>query len=189
MLAGNKALAWQGPVLIIDRKLGLARDLGWPIADRRHRVQDVMRGLPGGVCYVPHWEVKVARAEVDLLIQQAFSRAPWDPALLVVVDEAWRVAYEGGPPGQVHRLAWEGRAAGIQGLIISQRPADVSKDVVTQCARQYIFATSMEGPYFQRYGIDHAAVEALLQQGGQYSYVVYESGVIQGPRKERPLTS
>ena len=193
-LAAGECRAWDGPVLVIDRKLCMSGDLGWPTADRTHRTADILRylglgpgdGPPrrGGLCYVPHWDYHVARAECDLLIRALFACGPHDPALLLVVDEAWRVAREGDRPGQVHRVAVEGRASGIQGYFISQRPADVSKDVVTQCDRMIIFDTSFEGPWMQRYGIDHAGVTAQLKAAPQYSYVVWDGDTIQGPRRE-----
>lgn len=185
--AAHRCLEWDGPCLVIDRRGGMYRDLGWPTADRKHRPEDLIAAAAGGICYVPHWDPTVARAETDELVAEIFARGPHSPAWLLCVDEAWRVAREGDRPGQVHRAAVEGRAAGIQLLAVSQRPADVSKDLVTQCGRIVIFQTSLEGPWMQRYGIDHAAVEALLNAAPPYSYVTWDGRSIQGPFREAQL--
>ena len=191
--AAGLALAWAGPCLIIDRANGLSDLLGWPAATRRDSHRDIMRALLGGpglghLCYIPHWDTAIARAETDLLIRVLFARGPHDPALLLIVDEAWRVAREGERPGQVHRVAVEGLAAGIQLVAISQRPANVSKDLVTQCDRMVLFPTSFEQNWLGRYGIDHAEVSGLLDRAPQYSYVTWDQKTIQGPHIDPPLT-
>ena len=179
------AARWPGPVLFVNtQEERMPR--GWTSAGPEHSIRVLVRALRAGdrVDYVPSAEDVTARAELGCLVDLLFRRAPWSPPVLLAVDETHVYAPQSPTPSPLHRIARRGLRWGIVGLWISQRPANVSKDLVTQCARHIIFQTSWEGGYFSDHGIPAEEVSRLLSAGGDYSYVVWDGAQLTGPFRE-----
>ena len=190
-----------GPLLVIDPQDSPCWP--WPRADRYNSAAEVIEsGRRGGVVYVPAWNDRQGRAEVALLVAEVFEAAKRagaqagraGRAWLVICDEAQVYAPEGGAPGGLHYIARQGLRWGVQGVFVSQRPADIAKSVLSQAVRHYIYEPGEFGaPYFERYGIPGEEVRRLLSDGrqkfaaraaggaGPWPYVVWEKGRLSGP--------
>lgn len=135
--------------------------------------------MPAVVQYVPRDSEKVARAELAVLVNALIARP--GPEVLLAVDEAYYYAAEGLADGPLHLVARRGRKYGLALLAVTQRPADVSKTLVTQCSRHILFKTSCEGPWFSRYGLPAEGIRARLDAAPAYSYLVWDGIVLTGP--------
>ena len=181
-LARNILRGWKGPALCINTQ---AEEMPGVIVPDSAELGLIMRRLRQGahLNLVPPADDAQARLVLDALIPRLIGASEWRPELLLIVDEAHVYAPQ-GRMSVLHLIARRGLRWGVRGVWISQRPADVDKGLVTQATRHVVFETSWEGPYFQRYGIDQDKVRELLNQGGQYSYAVYDGGALAGPFKE-----
>lgn len=75
-------------------------------------------------------------------------------SLLFCVDEVARYAPQGSIDTACHLLATGGRRWRIESFFLSQRIADVSKTLVTQCSHIYIFEhAAFETNYLKGHGI------------------------------------
>jgi len=193
--AAGRAGTHAGPVLVIDPQDSEC----WPFgrAHPENTVAEVLdAAAAGGVVFVPSWDDRLGRAEVALLVAEVLARSgrrpgrPW----LVVADEAQEYGREGGPPGGLHLLARRGLRHRVAGVFVSQRPADVAKSILAQCATHVIFEPGNFGrPYFEKYGIDADEAGRLLALGrrrfrlrahsgaGPWPFVKWDTGGLSGP--------
>lgn len=194
--AAHRATGHRGPVIIVDPQMDPVYDR-WPRADGGATWRDVWTAAcRGGVVFAPDWRDKLARAQVAWICAEVISRAApsgYGVPVLVVVDEAHLLAPEGQPAGGVHQLARRGLRWGVQLAVVSQRPQDVAKGVLSQCARHVIYRSEYQTPYWTRYGIPAEDVQARLAEGGRvyahraregagpWPYVVWEDGRLSGP--------
>ncbi len=199
--AAARASWHDGPVLVIDPQDSPC--WRFPRASGRNTAREVIAAArAGGVVYVPSWDDKKGRAEVVLLVAEVVEAARRAGAAagrakhswLIVCDEAQAYAPEGGAAGGLHLIARQGLRWGVQGVFISQRPADIAKAVISQAVRHYIFEPGAYGaPYFDKYGIPGEEVRRLLDLGreqfagraaggaGPWPFVIWEGGRLKGP--------
>jgi len=174
--------AWKGPALAINTQ-------GEPLFGAKvslsMRDDELVSLLRKGhkLNLEPPPDDNQARLILDALIPRLIGRAVWKPRLLLLVDEAHVYAPNGkGSPLQL--IARRGRKWGVCGLWISQRPADLSKTLVTQAGQVAIFETMWETTYFRSYGLDVDEIKRRIEAGGPYSYVVWHGSRLEGPYKE-----
>jgi DNA helicase HerA-like ATPase len=173
---------WEGATFTVDpQDEGLPGDL----VTRRNTLGDIVRELKAGgrLVYAPRTSIPAARKVMDALVPVFLNWEKWEPPLLVTIDEAQIFAPE-GRYSMLEDVALRGRKWQVRLALVTQRPAELSKGVITQCAKQVIFETAWEAPYFTQRGIPMDQAQALLQQGGQYSYVVHQNGRLAGPYRE-----
>lgn len=184
--AVKRGLAHAGPCLYIDPQEQDDLPARWPRTGSQNMISQILSlARRGGVVYVPDRRLKEAQREIRGLIGCLFAGRPWSPPLLLIVDEAQVFAPEGGADSPLTWIALRGRRWGVQGLFVSQRPAEVDKSVVTQCARHVVFQTAFEGPYFQRYGLPADDIRSRLSPPTpDHSYVVWDGVALTGPFKE-----
>lgn len=169
----------RGPLLVIDPQDDPG--LPWPRADASNTWGQIWAAAQhGGVRYVPSMDDERAHRELRLITQRLLQ--PHSRELLLVVDEAHIYAPEGKPAGPLHQLARRGRRFGARLLLISQRPADLSKGLVLLCSRHTIF-TSFEGPYLQRFGIPADDLRQRLATV-EYGYCTWDMATLQGPFRD-----
>ena len=181
-LANILLRAWKGPALAIDTQ---QEDLFGASVPLGATVEEILQALRAGhkLCLVPPANDAQARLVLDAIVPRLIGAKTWKPRLLLMVDEAH--VYAGNNVGSVLQLiARRGRRWGVSGLWISQRPADVSKTLVTQASKIAIFQTMWETSYFRAYGLDVDNIKARLEAGGPYSYVVWHGSRLDGPYKE-----
>jgi hypothetical protein len=114
------------------------------------------------ICFNPSEDEDEARKQLDELIDILFrigyatnknSEKPKIWAHLFV-DEIHEYSSKDSRDKTVDRVWRRGRRYGIVGIAISQRPADVSHGILSQCPTHIIFKVNRyESPYFQRYKI------------------------------------
>jgi DNA helicase HerA-like ATPase len=175
------ARAWPGPVLTIDPEDD-QKDGGWPgiRVPETATVDDVLYTLRQGedLYWVPHVKPAAARPVLHALVE-GFMARNW-PHLLVVVDEVELYAPNKGE-SPLCDIALRGRKRDVRGLWVSPRPAEIHHTLLSQ-ARQIIFSTNFEGPYFQRYNLPADEITARLTE--KFQYVVWQDAKLFGPYKE-----
>jgi len=114
------------------------------------------------ICFNPDDDIDVARQQLDDLVDTLFSiglkinKDAKKPQIWVrlFIDEIHEYSEKGKEDKTVDRLWRRGRRYGIVAIGISQRPADVSHGILSQCPTHIIFKVNRyESPYFQRYKI------------------------------------
>lgn len=131
---------------------------------------------------VAYWPSRVESArsrELAYIIDAIYDRGKAD--IIIAVDEVHLFDKRGQK--KLEELATTGLGLGYKGVFMSQRFANISKTLVTQSLDKVIFRTEMEGPYFKTYGLPQEEIEKRLQQGGKYSFVIYDSKELRGPLK------
>ncbi len=180
-----RAWRWPGPVLFVntqDEDLGE----GWWRADPSSSAVALIQSLKRGqrIDYLPSADDAAAAAEIGALVERVFVRAPWRPPLLFVVDETHVYAPNSGRPSSLLRIARRGLRWGVVGLWISQRPADVSKGLVSQCASHVLFPVSFESDYLSRHGLPGDEIRRRLAEAPPYSYLLWDQLELTGPFRE-----
>jgi DNA helicase HerA-like ATPase len=176
--------SWPGPAIFINTQ---HEETNFITATRRSDVTALARNLLAGnkIDYIPSENDNFAIVELELLMGIFRRVGESGKKLLLLVDEAHVYAPQSKGFSPLYRVARRGLRFNIHGVFISQRPADVSKVVVTQCSRHVIFSTNFEGPYFKNYGIPYEEVQKKLTTAGNYHYVVWEGGQVSPVFKEK----
>lgn len=129
---------------------------------------------------VAYWPSRVEAArsrELAYIIDAIYAHGKAD--IIIAVDEVHLFDKRGQK--KLEELATTGLGLGYKGVFLSQRFANISKTLVTQSLEKVIFRTEMEGPYFRTYGLPQEAIREKLEQGGKYSFVIYDSKDLRGP--------
>ena len=74
-----------------------------------------------------------------------------------------------------------GHNSGIRGVWMSQRPANISNNLMTQSERFIVFQCALESQYLKRYGFPVETMDSLFKRGGQYSYLEFDLLNLSGP--------
>ena len=130
--------------------------------------------------YEPTRDADIRGKELSFLVQALYERGT-EKKVYFVVDEVH--LFEKEPLKKLIEIATTGLRFGINGIWISQRPARIDNTLMTQSNQFVIFNVNMENGYFERYGIPYDAIKEKLNQGGQYSYCIYDFESIEGPFK------
>ena len=176
------AKKWEGPVLYFNSNdvniTGLTK------ANKRSQIEVMQMALNKDrkINYIPDPEPEKAKKEIktivnSLLAGQDFSKGKKND-LLVVCDEVHEFDSE------VSFIAKRGLGRGIKGCFISQTPADVSKSIVKQCSYHVIFRFNVyDSKYLQSYSIPADELDKKHEQGGKYSFCVFDNQDLYGPYK------
>jgi hypothetical protein len=114
------------------------------------------------ICFNPSEDEDEARAQLEELTDTLFrigyqiNKNLQEPKIWVhlFVDEIHEYSSKDNRSKTVDRIWRRGRRYGIVGIAASQRPADVSHGILSQCSTHIIFKVNRyESPYFQRYKI------------------------------------
>lgn len=130
--------------------------------------------------YIPSLDAEIRGKEIIFLVNMLYSRKNLKK-IYFVVDEVH--LYEKQALKELIKVATTGLRFGINGIWISQRPANVDNTLMTQSNQFVIFKTNMESEYFKRYGIPNEDIKNRLEKGGEYSYCIYDFNNLIGPFK------
>lgn len=124
--------------------------------------------------YLPDTKLKTQFVEIEFLINQLFENGNFskDKSIYFVVDEAH--LFEKKALEAVTRIATGGLRWGINGIFISQRPANLDNTLMTQSTHMLIFMCNMESQYFKSYSIPIENILKEIESNGKYSFVEYD---------------
>lgn len=109
----------------------------------------------------------------------------YDKPSIFIVDEVNKYAWEGLQNSPALLLAEEGRDYGISTIYTTQYPARVSKTIFVNCTQHRIFMfNEYSSKYYKSLGYDVDEMRKMLQNKGNYSYILIENGVQKGVFKE-----
>lgn len=155
-------------------------------------VSDIVNALRHGekIDYIPVRNKKRAKIEIGYIIQKLFDGGfSVSDQFVFAVDECHLLAVEGEKNTGIEEIATSGRAYGFRGVFITQRPALVSKVLVTQADIHCIFSLSnYERGYFQSKGLDFEGIQGMVRSKNQevsHRYCVVVNGIVQGVYQER----
>jgi hypothetical protein len=149
-------------------------------ADGDNQFYQIENAIRAGkkINFVPIRDKETRDNQLRYLVDRIFER---NLKLYIVVDEVQLFGKVGD--NALMEIATTGLSLGIKGVWISQRPANIDNDLMTQSGKFYFFKTNMEGKYLNSYGIDADAINEKIDQGGQYAFVVYDWKTMTGPHK------
>jgi len=157
---------------------------GFIRADGSNSLQQVKRALKDNkkINYIPDMDKKKSVIEIDYLVK---TLCELGKKTLFVCDECDIWAGQGVSTSPLFFVAQRGRKWGIEGLFISQSPSEVDKIILKNCEIQRVFRFNEFGEkYYRGYGYDTDKMRKMLEQKGEYSYILLENGAIKGAFKE-----
>jgi len=153
-----------------------------------HSPDEVIEAINSGyrkICYNPKSDKEISPEEIDEIRRILFNigikinakrRKPLVVAVLFI-DEIQEYSSLHRPHAGIDRLWKRGRRHGVIGVAISQRPADVSHTILTQCQHHVIFKLgTYEMPYFERY---HIPIEDHIEWlDKDYHFVIFDGQTV-----------
>jgi hypothetical protein len=133
--------------------------------------------------YIPDSRLKAQGNEITFLINQLFEFGCFSKkrSMYIVIDEAH--LFEDEALENIRRIATSGIRWGLNGIFISQRPANLHNTLMTQSSHMLIFKTNMETQYFKNYNIPIFEILKLIDQNGKYSFCEYDFLTIKSYKK------
>ncbi len=160
---------------------------GFVLARKSNTLSQIVRALKNRlkINYVTSLSDEETAMELYCITERLFEAGfnKHNPVIFAIDETHINSDYKLGKQALI-KIANRGLTFGINGVFISQRPANVPYTIVTQCDRHYIFKTGFEKEYFTRKGIDYNKVAKLIEEGGRFSYVEFDGININGPFKE-----
>jgi DNA helicase HerA-like ATPase len=170
------------PVLFFNTKHDDQVPKNFLIMSQDNSYIQLKRALVRGrkINYLPSRDERQRERELVNIIRFLFDASGFP--VYLVVDEVHlysrRSAYY-----KLMEVATTGRSYGIKAIWMSQRPANIDNNLMTQAERFIIFQCSLEHQYLKRYGFPVEQMEQLLKQGGKYSYLEFDLLHLAGPFK------
>jgi hypothetical protein len=124
--------------------------------------------------YMPYPLLKIQFQEIQFLINLLFSSGGFtkNDNIYVVIDEVHLFTKEA--QDSIERIATSGLRFGLNGIFLSQRPANMSNTLMSQSNEMLIFKCSMESQYFKSYGIPIEEILQSIESNGKYSFCSYD---------------
>lgn len=124
--------------------------------------------------YNPSTMLETQAQEITFLINQLFENGNFNKkdSIFIVIDEVHLFVKEG--LSQVQRIATGGIKYGLNGIFLSQRPAQISNVLMTQSSSMLIFFVNMESQYFKNYEIPIENILQFIADNGTYSFCSYD---------------
>jgi replication-associated recombination protein RarA len=151
-------------------------------ADGRNSFYDIKKALQSKkkVNFLPTTDKQLRQSELEYLIKQIYDTKGLN--MVLVVDEVHLFKKEA--LDMIEEVSTTGLRWGINMVAISQRPAKVSNTIITQSNNKIFFEMdTFEGQYMRNYGMDYNIISDKLEQGGKYSYIIYNGKDYKGPFK------
>jgi DNA helicase HerA-like ATPase len=154
---------------------------GYIVIDQNTKFIQIKDLLKKGfkLSYNPSTRLEVQAQEISFLIDQLFENGNFikEHSIFVVIDEVHLFTKEG--LSQICRIATGGIKYGLNGIFLSQRPAQISNVLMTQSAEMVIFFVNMESQYFKNYEIPIEIILQDISKNGQYSFCSYDFNKIE----------
>jgi hypothetical protein len=124
--------------------------------------------------YNPSTRLEIQAKEISFLIDEIFENGDFNKVnnIFFVVDEVHLFTKEA--LSEICRIATGGIKYGINGIFLSQRPAQISNVLMTQSAEMVIFFVNMESQYFKNYEIPIEIILQNIAKNGLYSFCSYD---------------
>jgi len=155
---------------------------GYIVIDKNTKFIQIKDLLQKGfkLSYNPSTMLEIQGQEISFLINQLFENGSFtkEHSIFVVVDEVHLFIKES--LSQICRIATGGIKFGLNGVFLSQRPAQISNVLMTQSAEMVIFFVNMESQYFKNYEIPIEIILQNIAKNGQYSFCSYDFNKIEG---------
>jgi hypothetical protein len=149
---------------------------GFTKADKKTPFSIILKllKLKRKINYMPDTRIKTQFIEINFLINQLFENGFFTKLrpIFFVVDEAH--LFEGESLDSITRIATSGIRWGINGIFISQRPANLNNTLMSQSSHMLIFKCNMESQYFKNYSIPIEEILTNIHNNGQYSFCEYD---------------
>ena len=170
------------PVLFFNTKHDEQSPKNFLVMTKDNTYMQLKRAIVRGrkINYIPSRDDKEREKELVNLIRFLFD-ASGHPVYLVV-DEVHlygrrNVYYK------LMEVATTGRSYGIRAVWMSQRPANIDNNLMSQAEQFIIFKCSLENQYLKRYGFPVEDMERKFKEGGKYSYLEFDLLHLSGPYK------
>jgi DNA helicase HerA-like ATPase len=151
------------------------------VVDKRTKFIQIRELLKKGykLSYNPSTKLEVQAQEISFLIEQLFENGNFDKIhnIFVVIDEVHLFTKEG--LSEICRIATGGVKYGLNGIFLSQRPAQISNVLMTQSSAMVIFFVNMESQYFKNYEIPIEPILHEISVNGQWSFCSYDFNKIE----------
>lgn len=170
------------PVLFFNTKHDENIPKTFLVMTRENSYIQLKRALVRGrkINYLPSRDEKEREKELVNLIRFLFDSSGLP--VYFVVDEVHlygrRSAYY-----KLMEVATTGRSYGIRAVWMSQRPANIDNNLMSQSEKFIVFKCSLENQYLKRYGFPVEEMEDGFKKGGKYSYLEFDLVDIKGPYK------
>lgn len=146
-------------------------------SSRGNTVDQLFNAVKKGrkINYVPSDRIEVQEKELAYIVDQLFKK---DIKIRLAVDEVHLFRKEGLEA--MRRIATAGLGREKKGVWISQRPANVHNDLITQSnVHVYYNMSGHDVAYCERYGIPAEEMQALVK-AQKYVYATYNQEKVQG---------
>jgi DNA helicase HerA-like ATPase len=154
---------------------------GYILIDKNTKFSIIKNLLKKGykLSYNPSTRLEIQAKEISFLIDQLFENGNFNKehSIFFVIDEVHLFTKEG--LNEVHRIATGGIKYGLNGVFLSQRPAQISNVLMTQSTEMIIFFVNMESQYFKNYEIPIQIILQNIQKNGDYSFCSYDFNKIE----------
>jgi DNA helicase HerA-like ATPase len=152
--------------------------------DREASAKRVMEALRSGhqITYKLSGSLSVDRNDINKFVELCM-REKWAKPLMMVFDEVQDYAYQGDIKSGALRVARTGLGENIIGIFNAQRPADVSKIVISQCERKIFFCPAPEDyKWIEQKGYPLEQIIKAIN-GRKYYYCEYFLGQLSPAKK------
>jgi len=124
--------------------------------------------------YIPSTKLKEQFIEIQFLVNQLFENSNFSQKnpIYIVIDEAHLFQKESLE--SIKRIATSGIRWGLNGIFISQRPANLDNTLMSQSSHMLIFKCNMESQYFKNYSIPIEKILNNISIMGEYSFCEYD---------------
>lgn len=157
---------------------------GFVKADKRTDIQQMIKGIKKGdkINYLPSDDWDIASKEVGAIINSFFAAGEFK--CQIIVDEVhllYKMAKDKSGEKACMRLATTGLRWGFETTYISQRPANVNNDLLTQSTRHIIFALGKNDEGYLR--SLHFPVDEITEKtkNEKYRFIVFDQKTVEGP--------
>jgi hypothetical protein len=128
--------------------------------------------------YMPVPKLQIQEQEIKFLVAQLFEFGNFskDKNIFVAIDEVH--LFTKSSQQAIERIATSGLKFGLNGIFLSQRPANMSNTLMSQSIEMLIFKCSMESQYFKNYDIPIEDILAKIEANGKYSFCSYDFTIV-----------
>jgi DNA helicase HerA-like ATPase len=124
--------------------------------------------------YLPISRLEMSSQEITHIINKLFEVGGFSKKhnIFIVIDEVH--LFKKTSQQTIERIATSGIRFGLNGIFLSQRPAEMSNTLMTQSIEMLIFKCNMESQYFKNYDIPILEILQSIENNGEYSFCSYD---------------
>jgi DNA helicase HerA-like ATPase len=134
----------------------------------------------GKINFLPSLDTRIRNAQLVYLISEVYRHK--GQKMILALDEV-HLFKEKAVLNSIEQVMTTGLRWGLHCVAITQRPALIPNVIFTQSNQMVIFETNMEGDYLEKKGVPYEDVSKKIENGGKYSYIVFDGKLVKGPFK------